>query len=284
MYPSTLFGLFPPFPQDDVVFVAMSFSDVFRSRWENVIEPVIGRIEVNGVRQRAQRVDMRVVSDSILTEILQGISRCRIFFADITTIGYLENRPVRNANVLYEVGLAQAIRLPEEVLLFRSDKDDLIFDVANIRVHTYDPDGNPNAARDIVANTIISSSRELDLRKNLAIRRAAEALNHPSWFVLAQAQGTDGIRHPATRTMGQALGAISQVEAISRLLDLGAIRAEFTRITPEMITTKAEAPAEDLLRYRATPFGNSLFAYVVEQLGIVQPEIRSLLEKEFGNK
>ena len=52
-----------------------------------------------------------------------------------------------NANVLYEVGLAHALRAPEQVLLFRSDADPLLFDVSGIRVHTYDPDGDPEGAK-----------------------------------------------------------------------------------------------------------------------------------------
>ncbi len=78
---------------------------------------------------------MRVTSDSILTEILDGIGRCRAFLADISLIGEIENTPIRNANVLYEVGLAHAVRLPQEVLLFRSDDRPLMFDMANIRVN-----------------------------------------------------------------------------------------------------------------------------------------------------
>lgn len=123
MYPSEYYSLYPPFPRLDQIFVAMSFSGAFKSRWENVIEPAIGRVALSDKKLKTHRVDTKNVSDSILTEILMGIARSRLVIADITTIGMVDERPVRKGNVLYEVGLAQAVRLPEEVLLFRSDND-----------------------------------------------------------------------------------------------------------------------------------------------------------------
>ena len=56
-------------------------------------------------------VDAHVVSDSLLTQILDGIVRCRVFLADVSAIGTLAGKPIRDANVLYEVGLAHATRL-----------------------------------------------------------------------------------------------------------------------------------------------------------------------------
>ena len=101
-----------------------------------------------------RRVDAHVVSDSLLTKILDGIARCRVFLADISAIGTVGGRPVRNANVLYEVGLAHSVRLPEEVLLFRSDDQQLLFDVANVRVNRYDPDADAGGAREQVARSL----------------------------------------------------------------------------------------------------------------------------------
>ena len=39
---------------------------------------------------------------------------------------------------MYEVGLAHAARQNTEVLLVRSDTEEINFDLAGIRVHTYD--------------------------------------------------------------------------------------------------------------------------------------------------
>lgn len=68
MYPAHYFSLFPAFPQTSKFFVAMSFADRFKPRYENVISKAIGSIEHNGVRCESLIVNARKVSDSILTE------------------------------------------------------------------------------------------------------------------------------------------------------------------------------------------------------------------------
>ncbi len=51
------------------------------------------RVKVQGKALEPYRVDLRKASDSVLTEILEGISRCRFFLADITVVGDLEYHP-----------------------------------------------------------------------------------------------------------------------------------------------------------------------------------------------
>lgn len=279
MYPATYLGLFPAFPRDDRAFVAMSFDYRFDVRWQNVIAPGIRSVRVDNVPLEPHRVDLRRVSDSVLTEILDGIGRCRVFVADITSIGDLDGRAIRNANVMYEVGLAHAVRLPEEVILLRSDDRELIFDVANIRVHRYDPDGSPETARRFVGDTIVASLREVDLRKGLAVRRAAESLDFPSWMLLVEAHGTGSVGHPSMRTVGQVLGGMSRAQALARLLDIGALQAELISVTPELLIRGDETPAEELVTYRITPFGAAIADHGVKQMGLSAENVRPLLER-----
>ncbi len=285
MYPAHLFSLFPPFPREDKVFVAMSFDPRFDPRWKNVIAPAI----VGGVLRNAKpflepvRVDTRKISDSILTEILSGISNSRLVLADISTIGYLDKTAVRNGNVMYEVGLAQAVRLPEEVLLFRSDDDSLLFDTANIRVNTYAPDDAPENARAQVADTIIAALREIDLRKHIAVKKAAEALDYTSWWVLAQSQSDDGVPHPPMQTMGQALGNAARAAAIARLLEVGALKTSYLKVTPEVLAKWGDSPDFQLLKYECTEFGKSVFHEGAARIGLLAPELQRELEQHIEN-
>ena len=107
MYPASFFHLFPPFPRDNKVFVAMSFASAFTHRWEKVIMPAIARVQIDGQPLEPIRIDQCRISDSILVEILDGIRRSRLILADITAIGEISGKPVRNGNVLYELGIAQ---------------------------------------------------------------------------------------------------------------------------------------------------------------------------------
>ena len=77
---------------------------MFNKRWESVIAPAIQSVEKNDVSLEPYRVDISRVSDSILTEILTDISRSLVIFADVTSLGKIENKPIRNGNVMYEVG------------------------------------------------------------------------------------------------------------------------------------------------------------------------------------
>ena len=126
MYPQNFFSLFPPFPRNNDVFVAMSFDERFDSRWENVIKPAF-KEQINGVSLNPYRVNLSNISDSIPTDILEGIRSSRLILGDITTIGKIDGIAVCNNNVMYEIGIAQAIRLPEEVVIFSSDKYNYTF-------------------------------------------------------------------------------------------------------------------------------------------------------------
>jgi hypothetical protein len=277
MYPATFFALFPPFPLRNEVFVAMSFASKFAFRWEEVIQPAIRRIRANEVPFEPVRVDTRRVSDSILTEILRGVSQSRLIFADITTIGILEDRPVRNSNVLYEVGLAHATRRPEEVLLFRSDDDALPFDTAHTRVNSFSPETAPDAAKDAIAHAMMDALRETDLQRSLAVQKAADSLDHPSWWILATANGSATIPYPKMHTTGQVLANSRHASAIARLLDLGALRTTYLAVTPEVLNQIGDSPDADLLNYEITEFGKAIFREGAARIGLFSPEMQKLL-------
>ncbi len=284
MYPANYFGLFPPFPREETVFVAMSFDPRFTHRWSEVIGPAIRNVQVSGKDLEPLRVDASRISESILTEILSGITNSRVVLADVTTLSHLEGRPVRNGNVMYEVGIAHAVRLPEEVLLFRSDSDSLLFDVANVRVNHYAPDERPEEAKSLISDSIVAALRELDLRRHLAVGRAAESLDFPSWWLLAETQSGQAVTHPEMRTMGQALGNASRAAAISRLLDLGAIRTSYLTLTPERYAEIKDSSDTHILTYECTEFGVAVFHEGLNRMGVLSPDMMAVLEKEFQSK
>ena len=285
MYPSEYYSLFPSFPRLNQVFVAMSFADEFTHRWENIIKPAAKLIEVDKKQLGAHRVDVKNVSDSILTEILNGISQSRLVIADITSMGIMNGTPIRNANVLYEVGLAQAVRLPEEVLLFRSDNDPLLFDVTNIRVNSYNPDEEPEEAIQMVSDAILSSLNEVDLKRNLTVQRLAKSLDYPSWWTLNIAYAKKGIAHPDQKSMGQIIGSFSTTNAISRLLDIGALSTQFEKMTPEKLIAEGDnTSANILMQYQVTELGKAIFLYCSRELGMFDPKLTKVLEERFNKE
>jgi hypothetical protein len=145
MYPAEILNLFLPFARTNQVFVAMSFDKRFDWAWDRVFRPAIADLLVDRTPLSAFRVNLSRKSDSIITEIVQNIAQCRLVLADISTTGWSRSsvrrsRPIRNSNVMYELGIAHAARLPEEVIIVRTDADHLDFDIAGVRVHQYPAD------------------------------------------------------------------------------------------------------------------------------------------------
>jgi len=263
MYPGELLSLFPPFPRTNMVFVAMSFDDVFFPRWKEVIEPAALKIKVNNEQLRAHRVDLANKNDSLITEIVKNISECRLFLADISTIGYLpigagQNKPIRNANVLYEVGIAHAYRLPEEVILLRSDKDPLDFDIAGVRVHSYDP-SNKEQSMEIVTNLIMSSLTSIDDRKHIAVEKAVQTLDVTMYFLLQES--LVDIQHPRMQTMKDVISNTERLAAINRMLSSGLFEAKFKELTPDTF----DMPFNEVISYVSTPFGRNVLARAREK-------------------
>ncbi len=268
----------------------MSFDKRFDSRWNNVIKPALSLVRFNNVPLEPHRVDLTKASDSILTEILDNIGRCRVFVADITALDQVNNRAIRNQNVFYEIGLVHATRLPEEVLLFRSDDFELTFDISNVRVHHYDPDGNPEESRKIIISTVTNSLNELDLKRNLAIRQAMERLDEFSLDILLEAASEGSVIYQPRKT-SVLVSIDDRLNTINRLLDLGAIqlnlevfKAQLNMIAKQNLSAtelskKLNRQLEEGYRYYLTPFGAVLIEYCVEEAGLSKEYINNMLRK-----
>jgi hypothetical protein len=134
MHPNTFLRTFWRMELRHQVFVAMSFKASRQTRFDNIIAPAIRNVLIDGKPLNPIRVDLSKSGDSILTEIVDGISHSQLIVADVSTDAYdPENaQPLRNGNVMYEVGIALACRQPSEVLIIKSDKDKMLFDISTV--------------------------------------------------------------------------------------------------------------------------------------------------------
>jgi hypothetical protein len=272
LYPAHYANLFPPFPRNNKVFVAMSFAKEFEHRWEKVIKPGIARVRKNNVPLEAHRVDIRVVGDSILTEILDGITTARLILADVTTLHTLNGTSCRNSNVMYEVGIAHALRLPEEVLLFRSDNDRLLFDLSNVRINSYDPGRDEAGARDKIANGVINALKEVDHRKSLFVQRAAEMIDGLCVDLLILASENNGIlEQPRNNNIADSISNLRYQSAFERMLELGILSFENFKLTEELLNAGPNTPTPYV--YRVTPFGDSVMELLMSKIGFDDPKL-----------
>src|SRR4029450_13874868 len=135
---------------------------------------------------------------------------------------------------------------------------------------------------------MVASMKELELRRHLAVQQAAERLENHSLHVLMDAAQANGAPHPAGRTKGEILGGSRTLTAIQRLLDVGAISANYPEFTPEILEAiDADEKSQNhrfIDRYRATPFGNAILQYVGDRVRLNDAKLADALQKFFSRK
>jgi len=107
----------------DSCFVMMPFAEPLGGYYTTVYQPAIEKAKLKAVRADAEIFG----TGKIIDQIWAGIHSARVLVAELTG---------RNPNVLYELGLAHALRKP--VVLVSSNEDDVPFDVRHVRVIYYD--------------------------------------------------------------------------------------------------------------------------------------------------
>lgn len=217
MYPNLFLSNFWSMDIRPEVFVAMSFADIYKSRYADVIAPAIESLEVDGSRLKPFRVDQSKTGDSILSEIVDGIAHCQLFVADVSTVGHDSKTgdAFRNGNVMYEVGLALAARQSSEVLLIRDDRDRFLFDVSTIP-HMQLDFTDAVKARAALGDELQKRLDERDLINDARVRRAVTSLSHEEIDLLRSLT----IRTPrVTFTVGPKGFGLRAMEGVNRLLD-----------------------------------------------------------------
>lgn len=107
----------------DTCFVMMPFAEPLGAYFSAIYQPAIDKAKLKAVRADAEIFG----TGKIIDQIWAGINSARVLVAELTG---------RNANVLYELGMAHALRKP--VVLVSSNEDDVPFDVRHVRVIYYD--------------------------------------------------------------------------------------------------------------------------------------------------
>lgn len=209
----------------DEVFVIMSFAAEFEARWHDVICPMI-EADLNLI---ANRVDYNLSGESILYDILDGIANARLVIADITSTDMTDSSgttwPQRNGNVMWELGVAHSMRLPDEVIIVRSDNEPSIFDLTQFRAFQYDP-LDVISARHILRTLAEDRLRSIDQTKHRKVREAIDSLDADSLALMLANEASDFFSVSRASTMREIMGEMTAgiKPAIRHLLTLGIIR------------------------------------------------------------
>ena len=171
----------------------MSFDSRYEDRFERIYKVAIENAVTEGERLKANRVDLSISGDSILTAISDGIAHSRLILADVSSMGRdsVTSKPYRNANVLYEVGMALAARHHSEVVLVRDDHDPFLFDVSVIPHRNIDFTDESAAVEVITSelrNRLQAQASEIDARIELAYSQLS-----PEEVVLLRTTGESAV-------------------------------------------------------------------------------------------
>lgn len=219
------------------VFVAMPISEEFNRVYEEAICPAIRDPSLG---MQPKRVDASVLSGAIITDILDGVAHSTLVFADVSITKTGRWKGQRNGNVMYELGLAHAIRPDTDVIVVRSDDAEINFDVAGINIRSY-PDSNLRHAKDLFTNYLGDALKERDKVMSLIMQKARERLDRGSLSLMWEHGEKAGFR---TFAMDRNV-PVEQQLALQRLLDLDILRCEI----PEHLH----------FHYAWTDFGKAVF-------------------------
>lgn len=188
MHPNTFIEQLWSGEELDEVFVAMSFDARFDSRFESIFKPAIEEIPVDGRKLRANRVNENKSGDSIITDIVRGIAQSCVVLADLSAIQESSagaDTVFRNGNVMYELGLAHAVKSPARVVIVRDDDKKLLFDISSIPHTTIDFSAE-DEARKIIRDLIADRMDELERVIDIKLRNFLDAMCPQELDVLEQ--------------------------------------------------------------------------------------------------
>jgi hypothetical protein len=112
---------------DDACFVMMPFANPIGGYYDSIYKPAIEKAKL-----KADRADADLYgTGKIIDQIWKGITSARVLLAELTN---------RNANVLYELGLAHALHKPVILVCSKANEGDVPFDLRHVRVIYYDKD------------------------------------------------------------------------------------------------------------------------------------------------
>ena len=235
---------------ENEIFVAMSFDAKYDSRWQNIFIPAIEAEVICGLNLKAVRVDISKSGDSIISEINNGIAHSQLVLADISKTNETKSEEGgkihRNENVMFEVGLAMAVRQPVEVILVRDDDEKLLFDLSHIPVAKFDPEDEAQSIS-LMRKIISDRLKERNLVKDLRFKRTVESLGQFELNLVRSSAhlnvlGWEGPSYPA---------AIAT--ALPRVVESGILRLAYF----------ANEKRPDL--YEWTIFGREIANYVVQK-------------------
>ena len=267
MYPKFFFERFWDGEQLNELFVCMPFHDSYDKRFSEIIAHAAKEAGFDNARRVKEESDGNVIMD----KILNGIANSKMVLIDLSddpNSPCIHTQSI-NGNVLYEAGIAHAIREPSAIVMIRDqDPSSANFDIKGLTINQ--PKGGI-LTKDWLSKLLKISVDNHRWTESKRVKSAAESIDDICLILMLNiGRCPKGWNHFNTLNFSS-----PKKMSVLRLLDLGILW---------FATGGKERPTE--YAYHWTPFGYEVMKYLhINQLTIEEfKETSSYPEAEKAQK
>ncbi len=261
MYAKFFFERFWEGEQKNELFICMPFHVSFDGKFDKIN---IGAKKVGF--DKAVRVKEDCDANVITDKIFDGIANSKMLLFDLSDDPKSpENSKQANVNVLYELGIANAIREPQDILLIRESSSGKIpFDVSGMTINEHQGD----LTTEWLADELKTALENQEWHKSKRVQAAAKSIDGEA-LELMYNYG----RNPEDFNHFHTTGVPAEVKmSVLRLMDLGILW--FASVCEGEYREHA---------FRWTPFGHEVMKYLgIQKLSMDEfkklPQYKSFLE------
>lgn len=168
MYPKYFFERFWEGEQKNQLFVGTAFDDSIDERF-SLIDSVVKELGF----EKAFRVGLDSEANSINDKIFEAIANSKMLLFDLSDDSRKKHI---NHNVIYELGIAQAIREPSDIIIIRKKTEEQIklpFDIQGININFFEN----QLTKEFLKSKLDDAIKNQEWHKSKRVRVAAESLD-----------------------------------------------------------------------------------------------------------
>lgn len=211
MYPKYFFERFWEGEQKNQIFVGTAFDSSIDERF-SLIDSIAKELGF----EKAFKVGLDSEANSINDKIFDAIANSKMLIFDLSDD---DRKNYINHNVIYELGIAQAIREPSDIIIIRKKTEEPIklpFDIQGININFFEN----QLTKEFLKSKLDDSIKNQEWHKSKRVKVAAESLDENGLMLMSNI----GIRPKGFNHFNSSGLNIRQKDSLLRLIDLGIVK------------------------------------------------------------
>lgn len=207
MYPKHFFERFWEGEQKNQLFLGTAFDDTIEQRF-----PLIDQVAKELNFDKAFRVGLDTEANSINDKIFDAIANSKMLLFDLSDDERIKGI---NPNVIYELGIANSIREPSDIVIIKKKTEGEIklpFDIQGLHINFFED----SITKDFLKKIIQGALQNQEWHKSKRVRVAAESLDENGLLLMSK-KGIFPKGHNHFNTSGM---DNNQKMSVLRLVDL----------------------------------------------------------------